>query len=379
LTTARIAITGTGGVGVGSGSLTSTIATVPTGVVETDVALVIATWQATALEVPPTSTMFGGTGWTTLVAPRTDGTMGWAVYAARGLGAGDLVVHQLASARAVQLYDLYLRGAAAPASWVAGAVTARSANVATTLAAGMALAALASQTSELNLAISVERTTATGTTVTSAPGATTAYFLETANGTNLTSAWVGALPGLSTPSSDVTITHNSGSANGAALQLAIPDLAAVVPTPGLYRPNSELVAVAWLKGISYLGTRVATELPRSLSGWSASGFVVVAAAGGTGVQYTPMRRPVVDVQTVAVAPESGKPPWGQSSQMAEQIVAATLDHPTVPRLVSMPTGYRSAFVRSVWVANEPRRVPGDAGDFARFSMDLAFDWVEVPS
>jgi hypothetical protein len=153
----------------------------------------------------------------------------------------------------------------------------------------------------------------------------------------------------------------------------------VVTSGGLYRPNSELVAVAWLKGISYLGTRVATELPRSLSGWSASGFVVVSAAGGTGAQYTPMRQPVLDVQTVAVAPESGRPPWSQSSQMAEQITAATLDHPTVPRRVSLPTGYRSAFVRSVWVVTEPRRVPADAGDFARFSMDLAFDWVEIPS
>ena len=379
MTTARVAINGVGGLGVGSGSLTNTLATVPAGVTEADVALVIATWQATALETPPASTMFGSTGWTTLVAPRTDGTMGWAVYAARGLGAGDLIAHQLAAARSVQLYDVYLRDAAAPSSWVAGATNARASSVATTLAAGMALGAMATQTSELNLAISVERTTLTGTTVVSSPGAVQAFFQETANATNLTSAWVGVLPGTATPSSDVTITHNSASANGAAVQLAVPDLAVVTPTPGLFRPNSELVAVAWLKGLTYLGTRVATELPKNLSGWSASGFVVVSAAGGTGVQYTPMRRPVVDVQTVAVAPESGRPPWSQSSQMAEQIVAATLDHPTVPRRVTMPSGYRSAFVRSVWVVTEPRRVPGDAGDFARFSMDLALDWVEIPS
>lgn len=377
--TARVVATGAGAEASGSGSFTNTVLTVPANVADTDVAVVVATWQATALETPPVSTMLGGTGWTTLVAPRTDGTMGWAVYAGRGLVAGDLIVHQLAAARAVMLLDIYVRDAAAPSSWVAGATNARSSSNAITLAAGMALAdAGSSPTGELNLAISVERTTATGTAIVSTPGATTVLFREAVNATNLTSVWFGQLPGLTSPSSDVTITVSTPSANGAALQLAVPSF---VATSGLLKPNTELVAVAWLKAaVAYLGSRVATELPKDTSTWSASGFTTVAAAGGDAPMYVPLRHSVVGVQTVAVAPSSGKPPWNMASQMAEQIVAATLAHKTVPRRVTMPSNlYAPAFVRSARCLTEPRRVPGDAGDYARFTLDLLLDWVEVPA
>jgi hypothetical protein len=125
---------------------------------------------------------------------------------------------------------------------------------------------------------------------------------------------------------------------------------------------------------------VATELPRDTSTWSASGFTTVAAAGGDAPAYVPMRMPVMGVQTVGVAPTSGKPPWNLASQLAEAIVAATLDHRTVPRRVTMPSNlYAPAFVRSVRCLTEPRRVPSDPGDFARFTLDLALDWVEVPA
>lgn len=144
-------------------------------------------------------------------------------------------------------------------------------------------------------------------------------------------------------------------------------------------PNSEQVAVAWLKGITYLGSRVATELPRDLTTWSASGFTTVAAAGGAAPLYVPLRTPVLGVQAVAVAPGSGRPPWNQAAAMAEAIVAATLDHKNVPRRVTMPSGdYAPAFVRSAYLVAEPRRVPGDAADYARFSLDLVLDWVEAP-
>jgi hypothetical protein len=92
--------------------------------------------------------------------------------------------------------------------------------------------------------------------------------------------------------------------------------------------------------------------------------------------YTPLRQPVMGVQCVAVSPNSGKPPWNQANQLAEAIVAAVLDHKNTPRRVTLPTGYANAFVRSAWLVTEPRRVPGDAGDYARYTLDLALDWVE---
>lgn len=375
--TARVVATGTGADANGSGSLTHTTLTVPALVTETDAAVVVATWQATALETPPTSTMLGGSGWTTLVAPRTDGTMGWAVYAGRGFSAGDLILHQLAASRSVQLLDIYVRDAAVPASWVAGAVTARSGSSAVTTAAAMALADLATSQAELNLAISVERTTATPTVVVSSPGATTVAFRETANATNLTSVWFGQLPGTSSPSSAVTITMDDASANGAALQLAIP--AAPVPASGLLHPNSELVAVGWLQGIPYLGSRVATSLPLDNSTWSASGFVTAVAAGGPAPMYVPMRQPVIGVTCWGAAPSSGKPPWNLASQLAEAIVDAVLDHQTVPRRVTLPAAYAPAFVRTAYVVTEPRRVPGDVASYAQYTLDLALGWVEVPA
>jgi hypothetical protein len=375
--TARVVAVGAGTDAAGSGTQTNTVAVVPAGVADTDVVVVVVTWQATALETPPSSAMLGGSGWTTLVAPRTDGTMGWGVYAGRGFTAGDLIVHQLGAARAVHLLETYVRDAALPSSWVVGTVTARGATSVATTAAGMTLAEAGAAGGELNLAVSVERTTATPTVIVSTPGATTVNFRESLNATNLTSIWFGKLPGTSSPSSDVTITVDDTSANGAAFQLAIP---AAVVTSGLLSPNSELVAVGWLKGITYLGSRVATELPRDVTGWSAAGFVTATLAGGTAPRYTPMRQPVLDVSCWGVAPNSGRPPWNLAAQLAEAIVAATLDHRNVPRRIAMPNAnHRPAFVRSAWVVSEPRRVPSDPGDYARLSMDLALDWVEVPA
>lgn len=145
-------------------------------------------------------------------------------------------------------------------------------------------------------------------------------------------------------------------------------------------PNTELVAVAWLKGLAYLGNRVATELPRDNTTWSASGFVTVAAAGGSAPLHVPWRQGVVDVSAWGVAPSSGRPPWAQAAALVEAIVAGTLEHTVVPRRVTMPNAsYAPAFVRSAHIVSEPRRVPGDAADYARYSLDLALDWVEVPS
>lgn len=143
------------------------------------------------------------------------------------------------------------------------------------------------------------------------------------------------------------------------------------------RPNSELVAVAWLQSIDYLGSRVATSLPTDNSTWSASGFVTAVAAGGSAPAYVPFREPVIGVTCWGAAPTSGKPPWNLAAQLAEAVLEETLDHRTVPRLVTLPAAYNPAFVRGVRALTEPRRVPGDVASYARYTLDLAFQWVEV--
>jgi hypothetical protein len=95
--------------------------------------------------------------------------------------------------------------------------------------------------------------------------------------------------------------------------------------------------------------------------------------------YTPLRQPAIGVTCWGVAATSGKPPWNLASQLAEAILDATLAHQTVPRRVTLPTGYAPAFVRSVRALTETQRVPGDVASYARYTLDLALDWVEVPA
>lgn len=141
-----------------------------------------------------------------------------------------------------------------------------------------------------------------------------------------------------------------------------------------FYPSNEMVAVQWLKGITYLGNRVATELPTDNSSWSASGFVTVAAVGGTPHMYVPLRRPVLSVDCWGVTPNSGKPPWRLAHQLASEIYVAILNHPVVPRPLTMPSGYMGARVMTAIPRSEPVRVPGDVASYAHFSMDVEMQW-----
>jgi hypothetical protein len=141
------------------------------------------------------------------------------------------------------------------------------------------------------------------------------------------------------------------------------------------RASTELVTVAWLRGV--VGDIVATTLPRSNSSWAASGFVTVATVGGAANAYVPLRSPVVSVDCWAVARESGRPPWNRAAALAERIQAACWDHPGTPRLLALPVGYPQARVLSAFTAYEARRVPDDEASYARFNLGLTVNWVEV--
>lgn len=153
-------------------------------------------------------------------------------------------------------------------------------------------------------------------------------------------------------------------------------------TPVLHA-TPELVTTAWLKTV--VGDRVATTLPKpspdgALS-WADGGFVTHVVAGGASNLYVPLRTPVMGVSCWAVNPDSQKPPWGQASNLAETIVAATLDHPNVPKTrLTLPGGFPDVQVKSAYVAGDPRRVPDDASPYARYDIPgLVIAWTEVPS
>lgn len=145
------------------------------------------------------------------------------------------------------------------------------------------------------------------------------------------------------------------------------------------RPTSELVAVSWLRGVTGLSSSmVATELPADNSTWSASGFVQVMGVGGSPNIYVPVAQPVIQVDCWAVNPNSAKPPWGKANQLAELIRMGCLDHANVGRtLTDFPAAYNDARVLTAYPISEPRRIRDDSADFAHYTMDLQFMWVEV--
>lgn len=147
----------------------------------------------------------------------------------------------------------------------------------------------------------------------------------------------------------------------------------------MYHPTSDLVVVTWLKGLADLGNRVATELPTTdASSWAASGFTQVTTVGGAPSLDYPLANPVVSLDFWAYAPDSGRPPWNKANQVAEIVRRAMLDHTAVQRALTLPAAYNNARVITCYPTIEPRRVRSDDAQFARFTMDAVFSWVEVP-
>lgn len=152
------------------------------------------------------------------------------------------------------------------------------------------------------------------------------------------------------------------------------------------RASSEVVAVAWLLGVAGItadANHVGVTLPGRdpTSGtwpWADTGFVqMVAVVGGTPGMYVEERNPVVQLDLWAVNADSGLPAWGKARALAELVIADT--YPAGNRDVSlkMPAGYAGAYVQSAYPTTEPRRVPGDAGSFARLTLDVSLAWVQI--
>lgn len=205
--------------------------TVPAGVVSTDTAFVVVSWVGAAAEAPGTYTGSGG-GWSTVVAPGTYNNMGFACYSKTGLTAGNTFTFTGSVARLYTCSHVYwsaISGFGTP-----GAVTSRAGvSIATTTAAAITT----TQTNQPVIIVSVERTTATGTTISSVSPAATqrAYYEGTGNSTN--TVYVGDFLGAASPAatSARTITYNSASGNGAALQVPV-----LAPTAGLTRATQAL-------------------------------------------------------------------------------------------------------------------------------------------
>lgn len=149
-------------------------------------------------------------------------------------------------------------------------------------------------------------------------------------------------------------------------------------------PNSDLVAVAWLSGITGLSAdMVSTNLPQDYTTWATSGFVTTSVIGGSPDLYLPIRMPVVQVDCWAVNPSSGRPPWGKANYLAELIRSHVEAGPRTAnhsRLLTFPQGdYFGAIVMTAIMRTEPRRgitegLGGDTASYARYLFDLELHW-----
>lgn len=153
------------------------------------------------------------------------------------------------------------------------------------------------------------------------------------------------------------------------------------------RPNSELVAVAWIASLdNFTPQMVATTLPADVTSggqpaaWVQTGFVTVAVVGGNSDPLLPVKRPVMQVDCWATVPGSSRPPWGQAAALAEAIRYGCWDRVRTPRPLTITANsvtYPSAVVQSAYFLTEPRRMYSDAADYAHYSVDLALSWVTV--
>lgn len=140
-------------------------------------------------------------------------------------------------------------------------------------------------------------------------------------------------------------------------------------------PTHKLVALGWLESLG-LAADVGLDLPADPTIWSDNGFVLVAGpVGGSPGRHVPMRNPVVQLEFWANRPDSEYAPWNKAGSLAEEVIEWTYRDIPDPR-VPLPSGYRPAFVHSVYPLTEPNELPGDEAGYARVVCDFAFHWTE---
>ncbi len=126
------------------------------------------------------------------------------------------------------------------------------------------------------------------------------------------------------------------------------------------------------------------SLPKDTTKWDDAGFLQVSAVpGGRSPDVDlPRRLPVMQIDAWATANTSGtassnKPPWNLAAQLIEHVRVATEDAQTghYGKTLTVKTDFLPVRVQAVYLLSEPERVRDDPSGFARFTADLAVDWV----
>lgn len=153
------------------------------------------------------------------------------------------------------------------------------------------------------------------------------------------------------------------------------------------QPTSTIAALAWLKSVLTAEVTVVRALPAEADvtvPQRTGGFVVPrVVGGGGGADEAPIREPVLGVQC-------WMPPPTVSSSIVQLNAAELLgnrvwnaarqDPPTGYILDPAAAGlgnYRRVWVRTVVPLGEPREIPNDPSNYARFDLDMQFHWTEI--
>jgi hypothetical protein len=151
----------------------------------------------------------------------------------------------------------------------------------------------------------------------------------------------------------------------------------------LQHATTPLVAVAWLSSLpAFSPAMVGAVLPRpdadGVLPWAATGFVQVTGVVGGGTDKdVPLNSPVVQIDCWAAQSNSDLPPRAKANALAEAIRWACLANTGTQAALTLRNGYAQARVKSAYLVTEPREVPGDEADYARYLTNLALTWTEV--
>lgn len=149
---------------------------------------------------------------------------------------------------------------------------------------------------------------------------------------------------------------------------------------GPFLPTNDLVVTAWLsqRVTGIIAAQVAGSLPDDRTKWADEGFVQVTEIPGAraDIDLPQARKPIVQLDFWAVSIGSAKPPWRKAARLVE-LVRAAVEVQVYGRPVNLPAGYLGARVQSVYLIDEPVKILDDPSGYARFTADLAVDWVRA--
>ena len=150
----------------------------------------------------------------------------------------------------------------------------------------------------------------------------------------------------------------------------------------LQHATTDLVVTTWLATIPGItAAMVGTTLPRPAAdgtvSWAATGFVQTTAVGGTPGMDVPLASPVVQIDCWATQSNSDLPPRAKANALAMAVWWAAALNTGIETVLTLRSGYAGARVMSAYLLGEPRPIYGDASDYARYTMNLAMNWVEV--